>query len=89
MPGNKWKSIAEVLGKLLGSPPGIANLLSLTCGVDGLGLTGLRSQASGIKKEGEAMEMNEEVSFHSPHPDMQHLHCIAAVKIFALSAKAD
>lgn len=66
----------------------------LTCfplshGIDGLGLMGLRSQASGIKKEGEAMEMNEEVSFHPLHPDLQHLHCNAAVKILALSAKAD
>lgn len=51
--------------------------------VDGLGLTGLRSQASGIEKEGEALEMNGEVSFNSLHPDLQHLHCIAAVKILA------
>lgn len=50
---------------------------------------GLRSQASGIKKKGEATEMNEEVSFHSLHPDLQHLPCIAAVKVLALPAKTD
>ncbi|KAI1236817.1 Metalloprotease TIKI2, partial [Lamprotornis superbus] len=68
--------------------PGLrSDHVTLCDGVDGLGLMGLRSQASVIKKEGEAVEMNEEISLHSLHPDLQHLHCVAAFKILALSAK--
>lgn len=81
--------LPKSLGSCWGHLQALLTYFPLPCGIDGLGLAGLRSQTSGNKKEGEAVEMNEEVSFHSPHPDLQHLHCIAAVKIFALSAKAD
>jgi len=86
------KMLLNILGGGWQSPPGTAVLLSVSVGCRRC-LGAHRTRVPGFRQQGGGRStgngLNGGVSFHSLHLDLQRLHCVAAIKISAQSAKAD